>query len=721
MLNDIRSVAKISDLHEYIIDSMQRSILFTDILRKRGNIYLDHLAKGQPSVLIFDYEMIIDGRTLEKPVNYCLVRILDRRKEKRDQVSSGVESAKRDDRQDSRFSKRPIVVIDPRAGHGPGIGGSKNDSEIGLALNNGHPVYFIMFFTKPQPNQTIIDVQKAEVQFIEEVRKRHMDADKPVVIGNCQAGWAATLVAADKPDIVGPLILNGSPLSYWGGVEGSNPMRYRGGLIGGVWFNSFLSDIGNGLFDGANLVMNMEDLNPANTYWNKYYNVYKNVDTEEERFLEFEKWWGGFFMMTKEEIHFIVDSLFVGNRLERGKLFLDGKNYVNIKNIKEPIIVFASSGDNITPPQQALNWIAKVYKSTDEIKANNQVIIYLLHENIGHLGIFVSTKVAKKEHKEIIGSIDMISYISPGLYEMHINDSGIPGEYDVQFDEREIDDILALDDGFDDESDFLPVATLSKTADRYYNAYLSPIVSWLSNDLSFELVKQVHPLRTQRYIMSDLNPMLIPFKTLAKYVKKSRVKSKTTNIVKQAEGLFSEMMESSLDMYRDMRDAGHELVFQSLYGNPFVQYFYSEAFKKNVWSDERKIKDKKGPSSREATYLAKMDKGGFKEGVLRIMIAIASSDKIIAKSEFMAVQAIVRAHPKLSKMKPSEIRKVAMEQSRILQVDMDKALNSLPRLIHYKKDRREALEIAKKIALADSVVDESEKKMIGRIEKVLKI
>jgi len=35
-------------------------------------------------------------------------------------------------------------------------------------------------------------------------------------------------------------------------------------------------------------VLNMELLNPANTYWTKQYNVYSNVDTEEDRYLNFE-------------------------------------------------------------------------------------------------------------------------------------------------------------------------------------------------------------------------------------------------------------------------------------------------------------------------------------------------------------------------------------------------------------------------------------------------
>ena len=71
-------------------------------------------------------------------------------------------------------------------------------------------------------------------------------------------------------------------------------------------------------------------------------------------------------------------------------------------------------GDNITPPQQAFNWVADVYGSTEEIKARGQAIVGLLHENIGHLGIFVSGGVAKKEHAQIVAVLESIEALPPG-------------------------------------------------------------------------------------------------------------------------------------------------------------------------------------------------------------------------------------------------------------------------------------------------------------------
>ena len=117
---------------QYTTDFVQRSVLFWDTLRMRGNNFLEHEPAGKPPVLHFQYEIVLDARKFERPVNYALLKITP---------PDGVTvDAKR----------RPYVVIDPRAGHGPGIGGFKDDSQIGVALRDGHPVYFVMFYPEPQ-------------------------------------------------------------------------------------------------------------------------------------------------------------------------------------------------------------------------------------------------------------------------------------------------------------------------------------------------------------------------------------------------------------------------------------------------------------------------------------------------------------------------------------------------------------------------------------------
>ena len=165
------------------------------------------------------------------------------------------------------------------------------------------------------------------------------------------------ILASLRPELFGPLIIAGAPLAYWAGVHGKYPMRYSGGLLGGSWLTALTSDLGAGKFDGAWLVQNFENQNPSNTLWTKQYNVYSKVDTEADRYLEFERWWGGHVNLNAEEIQFIVDELFIGNNLAAGRSRCPTASRSILRNIRSPIVVFCSKGDNVTPPQQALDWI----------------------------------------------------------------------------------------------------------------------------------------------------------------------------------------------------------------------------------------------------------------------------------------------------------------------------------------------------------------------------
>ena len=152
------------------ISSMRGSgRFFLWIFCANAGIIIFKPSKRENRRLIFDYEILLSGLTLKRPVNYDLARIIP---PKDNSINP---------------NSRPIIVIDPRAGNGPGIGGSKRDSEIGDALAQGHPVYFILFHPEPVLGQTIADVEQAEILFIEEVSRRHPKAPKPAVIGNCQA------------------------------------------------------------------------------------------------------------------------------------------------------------------------------------------------------------------------------------------------------------------------------------------------------------------------------------------------------------------------------------------------------------------------------------------------------------------------------------------------------------------------------------------------------
>jgi hypothetical protein len=700
----------LTDAVAYTGDYYQRAVLFADIMRRRGNQYLDHLRQGQPPVLTFSYDILLDGREMDPPTNFYLARIRDRRTPTQSRPSDLKEKRRtRIATSSPKASTRPMIIIDPRAGHGPGIGGAKRDSEIGMALDQGYPVYVILFTTRPVAGQTLDHVQLAMARFVDTVRDRHPEAGNPAIIGNCQAGWAAALLGAVRPDITGPIVMNGAPLSYWAGVKGKHPMRYKGGLTGGVWQASLWGDLGNGMFDGANLVAGFEDLNPANTLWNKHYHLWANVDTEADRYLEFERWWNGYYLLTAEEIHFIVDQLFVGNRAQRGRLVMNDQR-VDLKAMRGPIVVFASHGDNITPPQQALNWIPAEWGSVDEIRRRQQTIVYMVHGTIGHLGIFVSAGVSRKEHREIIASIDLMDYLSPGLYEMVISDDE-DGIRNVRFEAREMADILAMDDAEDDQVAFGPAETLSSCNDRIYRRLVRPWVKAAVNEATAETLRQLHPLRTSRYGYSDLNPWMAPVGNLADEVKKRRRPVMPDNLFLVMERIFSDTVSKSLDLFRDYRDRAIESWFYAIFDQPWMQ-----AIANDETTDDAAVK-----SEHRAGRCTAIDEGGFADAVVRIMVALAHAGSGTRRRILAAYGGLAGLDVRLTDIHGSTLSEMIKEQSGIMKSASEAALSALTGLLPCRADRQKALAIASGLMVKDLDADAQMIRMRDAIAAVMGI
>lgn len=596
---------------EYWVDAAQRSVLFWDVMRQRGNQYLTHAADPTPHVLSYEFEVILDGRTLERPCNYMLVRIVP---------PEGVTVDP---------DKRPFVVVDPRAGHGPGIGGMKPESQIGRALRAGHPCYFIGFLPVPVAGQTLEDIGRAQAEFLRIVAERHPKAEgKPCVMGNCQAGWALAMLAAVKPGIVGPMILAGAPLSYWDGPRGKNPMRYLGGLAGGGWPAALSADMGNGRYDGAHLVQNFESLNPSNTLWSKQYNLYSKVDTEVARYLSFEKWWGGYVQLNANEIETITEDLFVGDKLVAGRLETSSGKPIDLRNITSPIVVFCSQGDNITPPQQALGWILDLYDSTDDIVANGQTIIYAIHDDIGHLGIFVSGRVAAKEHNEFIQNIDLIDTLAPGLYEAVIvekqaddpNAALIRGDHVVRFEARSINHLRAL--GINTAEEDMAFATAAKVSEinrALYTSVARPWVQAMASEPAAELGRRLNPLRLQYSLFSNRNPAMAPIQVAAERVRENRRPAASDNPFLAFQDLVSSQIVTALDGWRDLRDRWIESSFYAIYGNPVLQAMLGIG---DETLAERRPPRRNEPEEEREALRAEVAEGDIHTAVLRAILYV---------------------------------------------------------------------------------------------------
>ena len=690
------------DAAAYWLDLGQRTALFWDTLRQRGDNWLEHEKAGKPVLLKFPYETIADARTFARPVNYALLRIIP-----------GPDTPV-----DPR--RRPFVIIDPRAGHGPGIGGFKPDSEVGVAMKAGHAVYFVTFFPDPEPGQTLADVSRVEAEFLRIVGQRHKDTGRPILVGNCQGGWAAMLVGAMEPDLVGPIVINGAPMSYWAGNDAENPMRYAGGLLGGIWPALLAADLGGGIFDGADLVSNFENANPANTLIDKYYTLFSRIDTEPARFLEFERWWGGYFLMNRAEIAWIVENLFIGNRLAAGEAEWSAGRAFDLRAIRSPIVVFASMGDNITPPQQAINWVLDLYPTTEALKANGQVIVGLSHRSVGHLGIFVSGAVALKEHAQIVELLHQIETLPPGLYQMRIDetkDAGGAASYDVTLTEHRVEDLRALQK-YDrhDEIPFEAVAEVSQVNETFYEGVVAPWVKAATSPALAQAARAFHPLRLQRWALSGLNPAMAPVKAAAEMARASRAPRDPAGPAALAERYAVTMASLGLELGRALRDAFGEYLFFSIYGTMSLA---RAKFSPKAQAKTAAREDDVAGADYVRAAVEKAGQGDFYDAVARMAImAMKAGTGRRRLSTAQTALGVIADGADVMGVNPETLRERVREQAAIVEFAPERAMATLPALLPEAHDRTRALAIFEKLS---DVVDlnAAQERLLGEFRQRL--
>jgi hypothetical protein len=431
--------------------------------------------------------------------------------------------------------------------------------------------------------------------------------------------------------------------------------------------------------------------------------------------------------MNREEIEWITRNLFVGNKLWKGGTPAGSGKAFDLRDIKVPIILFASMGDNITPPQQAFNWVADVYGSTEEIKARGQVIVGLLHQNVGHLGIFVSGKVAKKEHAQIVSVLKSVEALPPGLYGMAIHEHKHPDgkvDYNVEFKERRLEDIAPHLNRFKriDEKPFEAVAKLSEFNQTAYELFAQPLVQSLSNEAAAEVAREFHPLRVQRWAISSLNPWLAWLPAAADAVKAQRKAIAPGNLAQKVERYTSEAISASLDYYRELRDATSEAAFFQMYGNVFSLYLAEAREHETV--AEATVDARDLPVVKDA--LDAIEEGGFPEALTRTASLLARKgvpfplERVVLKKEL-----VEEYRDLLPDLAPDKWRQIRGAQDIIVRYAPEQAVATLPRLLTDPADRERLLSVLERL-LTDkrlSTVQPSaeQRVMLARISAVLEV
>ncbi|MCB2076951.1 MAG: DUF3141 domain-containing protein, partial [Novosphingobium sp.] len=360
----------------------------------------------------------------------------------------------------------------------------------------------------------------------------------------------------------------------------------------------------------------------------------------------------------------------------------------------------------ITPPQQALNWIPDLYGSVSELRARGHVIIYTLHDSIGHLGIFVSANVASKQHKQIASVVKTIEALAPGLYEMIIEEND--GAFTVDFQARTIDDILALDDGREEEEEFAAVSQVSEWATRTYEMTVRPIVKAMVTPGSAEFLKRSHPMRVQRYMFTRDNPLMKDIDGLADRVREKRIPAAPDNPFLKLERFAADAIEANWNLYRDMRDAMTEMMFHGIYATPWMRALAREGNKPAEHRDASQL-----PQVR--TALAKAKQGGYAEAIVRMLILLAAARGSVRRERLERSDKLLHSRPPFDTMPQEHRTQLIHEQSMIVEFAPQEALSTLPDLLHDDVDRIRAVNFVMDVA---GPVDEMNAPTIAMFKKI---
>jgi hypothetical protein len=351
--------------------------------------------------------------------------------------------------------------------------------------------------------------------------------------------------------------------------------------------------------------------------------------------------------------------------------------------------VFCSKGDNITPPQQALDWILDLYDDVNDIRSYGQTIVYTIHDKIGHLGIFVAGAVARKEHGEFASNIDLIDTLPPGLYEavFEPKTDSIPGadlvtgDWIMRCESRTLDDIRAL--GGNDAADercFATAARISEVNLALYRTFAQPFVRALVSSRLADTLRQMHPLRIQYEMFSNANPFMAPIAGLAEEVRKNRRPVAPDNPFIATQENVSKQIVAALDGWRDFIETVAERTFLTVYGSPALQAAVGidSADTRPLQKPAKNKLYQELIQKRIAELKSHIPLGGVREAIIRALIYVNLGRGAVDERGFETVR---RLRSRYGDMPLSEFKTLVREQFAMLLIDEKAALAAIPSLL----------------------------------------
>jgi polyhydroxyalkanoate depolymerase len=205
------------------------------------------------------------------------------------------------------------------------------------------------------------------------------------LVGLCQGGWMAAMVAARFPEKVNSLVLAGAPIDT---DAGDGPIK-RMAHASPMSFYEELVTLGGGLMRGKFMLQGWKNMHPEQHYILQHIDLYEHIDdpaylTKEETF---ERWYENPLDLPGRWYLQVIREIFKENRLAKGRFVALGRT-LDLRRITCPAYLLAGAGDDITTPEQVLN--AARYLGTAKERLRQETVPG------GHIGLFMGAHTLRE-------------------------------------------------------------------------------------------------------------------------------------------------------------------------------------------------------------------------------------------------------------------------------------------------------------------------------------
>ena len=322
-----------------------------------------------------------------------------------------------------------------------------------------------------------------------------------------------------------------------------------------------------------------------------------------------------------------------------------------------------------------------------------------MHQTIGHLGIFVSGKVATKEHSEFATCIDLINLLPPGLYEAVITEVEdgvarpdlIEGKYLLSLQPRRLDDIRALGrNDAEDDRRFRTVARVSDINKGLYETLLAPAVKACVSEATAKALRDAHPHRLRFSAFSDKNPSAAALESLAATIRENRVVAAPDNPFRVAETQMADAIAQGWKTWGAWRDALQEQTFLWTYGSPLLQAMVGLKADPDAKEQQalRDVSREAVAKAAEEALARDMDRGSVMDAVLRAALYVLEPGSGVDERAYATLKLISAELPARLRIGHDAFKAALRKQVQILRLDRARAMETLPALLPETEDGR---------------------------------